>query len=198
MTPVLLVRHGPTEWNTAGRLQGRADTPLSDDGRALVRRWRLPSGFDDALWRTSPLERARETARLLAGRDVPIDPRLIEMHWGEFEGRTLAELRAADPDGMARREAQAADFRAPGGESPREVGLRLASLFAEIASSGRPHVLVAHRGVQRAAMILAAGWDMRAKAPFDVDGHRALRLTLTAEGEARIEEALSLVIGSGA
>ena len=70
MTPLVIIRHGPTDWNCAGRIQGRSDVPLSDQGRAAVRRWRLPpeltaGAASDWDWLTSPLNRARETADLL-------------------------------------------------------------------------------------------------------------------------------------
>ena len=68
MTRLALIRHGPTRYNEAGRMQGRIDEPLSAAGRAAVGGWRLPSGIDPELtgadWVSSPLIRARETARL--------------------------------------------------------------------------------------------------------------------------------------
>ena len=68
MTPVLLVRHGPSEWNESGHIQGRADPGLSARGRALVATWRLPAAWAQARLVSSPLCRARETATILAGR----------------------------------------------------------------------------------------------------------------------------------
>ena len=118
MTPLLLIRHGATAWNASGRLQGRADIGLSAAGRATVEGWRLPAAFAQARWLASPLRRARETAALLTDRPVKLEPRLIEMDWGAWEGLRAAEL---DADELAAREALGLDFRPPGGESPREV-----------------------------------------------------------------------------
>jgi probable phosphoglycerate mutase len=157
---ILLIRHGRTDWNEQGRLQGRADIPLSPCGRAQVIRWQLPGGWADARWLSSPLRRATETAALLTSRPVEIEPRLVEMDWGAWEGRTLAELRAEAPEAMAANEARGLDFRPPGGESPREVRDRLESLMADLTG----HVIcVTHKGVIRAALSLATSWDMRSK-----------------------------------
>ena len=57
MTPLVLLRHGPTAWTREHRLQGRADLPLDEAGRATVRGWRLPPDLRDLLWFTSPLAR---------------------------------------------------------------------------------------------------------------------------------------------
>jgi broad specificity phosphatase PhoE len=166
MTPVLLVRHGPSEWNESGRIQGRADPGLSARGRALVATWRLPAAWARARLLSSPLRRARETAIILTGRAPTIDHRLIEMDWGCFQGWRLAELRAQAPGAMAASEARGLDFRPPGGESPREVCSRLHALLAELATDPAPVVAVCHKGVIRAALVLATGWDMQSKPPL--------------------------------
>jgi broad specificity phosphatase PhoE len=171
---ILLLRHGRTAWNEQGRMQGRADLALSPAGRAEVAGWQLPDGWAGARWLSSPLRRARETAALLTDRPVAIEPRLIEMDWGSWEGRTLAELRAAAPATMAANEARGLDFRPESGESPREVRARLASLLADLADA--PAVCVTHKGVIRAAVSLATGWDMRCKPPLRVADDTALVL----------------------
>lgn len=163
MTSVLLVRHGPTAWNAEKRIQGRRDCPLSAAGRVRVRAWRLPEGFDGALWVSSPLARAQETARLLGAAAPRSEPRLAEMHWGAWEGLTLEEIRRSEgAEALARNEARGLDFRPRGGESPREVMARLGAWFAENAAVSRPIVAVTHKGVVRAALALATGWDMHA------------------------------------
>ncbi len=178
MTEVLLIRHAPTLWNEAGRLQGRADPSLSDAGRASLQRWRLPPAFRDAPRFTSPLERARQTAAHFGGGEV--EARLIEMDWGAWEGRRLVDLRAADPAGMAILEAKGRDLRPPGGECPREVMARLAALLADLAATRA--VLVAHKGTLRAAMALATGWTMTTKPPLRLGPTDALRLRLDRTG----------------
>lgn len=167
MTSLALLRHGPTLWSEEHRLQGRADLALSDAGRRRVERWRLPALCLDRRWVASPLRRCRETGEILAathGRPVPaIEPRLIEMSHGDWEGRRLEELRAAFGDAMTAREAQGLDYRSDGGESPRELQARLRPWLRDCADGGAPLLAIAHKGVLRALYALATGWDMTAK-----------------------------------
>ena len=170
---IVLIRHGRTVWNQQGRMQGRSDIPLSAAGRDEVRGWQLPAAWARAKWRSSPLRRATETAALLTTQPVTIEPRLIEMNWGAWEGRTLAELRAEAP-AMAANEARGLDFRPEGGESPREVRARFASLVADLSGDV---VCVTHKGVIRAALSLATGWDMTTRPPLRLGDDAALILT---------------------
>ncbi len=173
-TPLVLIRHGATQWNLDRRMQGRADPPLAPAGRAAVSAWRLPLDMTDAgadtatgdwIWLTSPLARARETAALLRAAPVPVEPALIEMDWGAWEGRRLGELRAEGGTAMAAAEARGLDFQPPGGESPRQVQDRLRPLLERLAATGRPVVAVTHKGVIRALYAQASGWDMTGRAP---------------------------------
>jgi broad specificity phosphatase PhoE len=185
MTPVLLIRHGPTAWNESGRIQGRADVELSTRGRAEVATWRLPAAWAEARVLSSPLCRARETAAILTGRTPTIDQRLIEMDWGRFQGRRLADLRAEAPDAIAANEDHGLDFRPPGGESPREVCARLQTLLAELAADPRPAVAVCHKGVIRAALVLATGWNMQSRPPVRLP--RDVGCALWCDRDSRIE-----------
>jgi len=142
VNPLLVIRHAPTEWNAQSRIQGRADPSLSPAGRAIIANWRLPSGWRDAKCFCSPLARATETARLL-GLDPRLEPRLIEMDWGAWEGRALAELRAELGSEMAENERRGLDFRPPGGESPRDVQQRLRPFLATLAA---PAIAITHSG----------------------------------------------------
>ena len=189
---VCLIRHARTRWNEDGRIQGRTDIPLSAAGRAQVATWRLPAGFGDGACLTSPLSRARETAGLLGFRDPPSDPRLVEMRWGSFEGRTLAELRAEGGEGMRDLEALGVDFQPPGGESPRLVAQRLLICLRELAATGRDHLIVTHKGVLRASLVLAFGWDMRGKPPVRCEPDRALLHDLAPSGALTFVAAVPL------
>ena len=173
-------------------MQGRADLPLSSAGRAQVLRWRLPEAWAETRWLSSPLRRATDTAALLTDGPVDIEPRLIEMDWGAFEGRTLADLRAGMPEAMAANETRGLDFRPPGGESPREVRTRLAALIAELAAEPGDVVCVTHKGVIRAALSLATGWDMRAKPPLRLADDTALVLLGDAASRVRLGGSLPL------
>jgi broad specificity phosphatase PhoE len=95
VTTLLLVRHGETDWNAEGRLQGHTDRPLNDFGRrqAAALADRLAGDGIDAVY-ASDLARARETAEILAerlGLPVVTDPDLRERNWGNWEGLTGSE-----------------------------------------------------------------------------------------------------------
>lgn len=185
MTPLAILRHAPTPWNETGRLQGRADPSLSQRGRAAANHWFLPDEVAGFRWLASPLSRALETAECLSLKPA-VEPDLIEMAWGSWEGRTLADLRAADPVGMAKAEARGLDLAPPGGESPRMVQARLRPLLARLAAEGLPTGAITHKGVLRALMALATGWDMLGEPPvtllpaavhlFELDAGGAPRL----------------------
>ena len=160
---LLLLRHGPTDWNTEGRIQGRSDVPLSEEGIAEVERWRPPPAFADATWYASPLQRARQTAALLGHPEAQIAAALIEADWGDWEGEKLAALRARLGPAMTRNEARGLDFRPPGGESPRDLQERLLPFMSALAAKNESAVAVAHKGVLRAVYALARDWDMTGK-----------------------------------
>ncbi len=186
-TELILIRHGPTEWGPGRRLQGRADIPLSAPGREAVRHWRLPAEVDTYTWLSSPLVRATETARLLGGSPA-VDDRLIEADWGEWEGRTLDDLRREMPDELAANEAHGIDFRPPGGESPRQVQDRVMSLLAELAARGTPTVAITHKGVIRAVYALAVGWHMTSKPPDRLQDEAMHRFLLAPDGAPAVDQ----------
>ncbi|NKB55691.1 MAG: histidine phosphatase family protein [Alphaproteobacteria bacterium] len=182
MTLLALIRHGPTEWNETGVVQGRSDIPLSDSGRALVATWQQPEEIADFEWVSSPLKRAVETAKILSGRAAAIDDRLVEMDWSEWEGMRLPDLRAQLGNLMKAWEAKGLDFRAPGGESPRDVQDRLRPFLAERAAASRATAVVCHKGVIRALYALAVSWDMTDKAPDKLHDDCTHLFELAADG----------------
>ncbi len=198
MTRLAMIRHAPTDWNEAGRIQGRHDTMLSEDGRAMVAGWQVPAPLDTWRWITSPLSRTRTTAALLDHSDCPVDARLAEMDWGAWVGSTLDDLRSRHGDAMADNEAAGLDFRPDDGESPRELQFRLAAFLRDTAHAGEPTVAVTHRGVMRAALGLATGWDFTSPQPLKLERDAVLMLTLSADGTPELEDPtlLSLVPSS--
>lgn len=191
MATLTLLRHGPTEWTAARRLQGRTDVPLSDAGRRAVAGWRLPEAMLGAQWVSSPLLRCRETVEMLrrnhpAAPSPRIESRLAEMSFGEWEGWTLQELRATHGAAMKDWEAMGLDFRVPGGESPRDVQMRLSPWLKEIAAGGRATLAITHKGVIRALYALASGWAMLGKPPTKLR-YDALQGFLVDEAGIRIE-----------
>ncbi len=145
---VALVRHGETDWNLEGRLQGSSDIPLNDEGRRQARDAgiTLSAGSWDVLV-SSPLVRAAETADIIGHvvgltRSADHDD-LVERRFGHAEGLTGYEAWAYWPDG-----------RYPGGESRADLaerGRRRLDLLAE-DHRGRSVIAVAHGGVIRAIL----------------------------------------------
>ncbi|HEU4550708.1 MAG TPA: histidine phosphatase family protein, partial [Rhizomicrobium sp.] len=87
-----LLRHGPTEWNAQGRIQGHTDIPLSNAGREKLAALRLPDTLLGSRVFSSPLLRARQTAQALDLADPLLDARLMEQNWGQWEGLTRAQI----------------------------------------------------------------------------------------------------------
>jgi len=196
MVRFAVVRHAPTEWNAIGRVQGRTDIPLSEAGRELAAGWSLPADLAEFRAIASPLARTMETALLLLGRAAVTDERLVEMDWAVWEGRELPDLRAELGDLMVAWEAEGLDFRAPGGESPRDVQGRLTPLLAEVARAARPTLAVTHKGVFRALYALATGWDMTDKPTEKLRDDCVHVFTLSAEGAPAVDR-LNLPLGKG-
>lgn len=160
LSRLILLRHGRTEWNAAGRLQGRKDSPLDDRGRAQAKALgRLLENVPLAAVRCSDLGRSTRTAHLLADAnatppEVLKTPLLAEMGLGLLEG----ELK----DAQSSEEASACyvdlcndevNYRVPrGGESLRDVYARVKLFFEQfevaLAQNGN-HVIVAHRNVNK-------------------------------------------------
>lgn len=152
---LLLVRHGRTELNAAGLLQGRVDPPLDAHGRAQAAALAaLPVLRDAARVVCSPLLRARETAAAL-GPAVTVDGRWVELDYGEWDGRPFAEVTAEE---WARWRADPA-WSPPGGESLASVGARVRPALAELATEAAETdvVVVTHVSPIKAALAWALG-----------------------------------------
>lgn len=161
MPVIALLRHFPTDWNGEARLQGRADRPLTPEGRARLASLRLPAAWNRAEIVASPLSRARETAEALSGgRAVRIDPALVEQDWGAWEGRRSADLLAEPDSGFVPTHRLGWHDRPPGGETRAEVWERVRPALAAL---DRPAVVVTHKGVMRVILRLAG-------APLDAEG----------------------------
>jgi len=160
----VVVRHGETRWNVAGRIQGHADSPLTDTGLAQAEAiaHRLARERFDRLV-ASDLGRARRTAEAIArltGHAVESDPRLRERHFGEGEGLTYEEIDARFPDAFSRTRETDPDYVVPGGESRRQFFERVRGAFEDIASASteRRVAVVCHGGVLAALYRHVNGW----------------------------------------
>lgn len=170
MTVLLaLLRHGETAWSRDKRVQGHTDVRLSDDGRALLAQRRLPRVFAGFRVVSSPLVRCTETAAQLGLDEMAVEPRLVEMGWGEWEGLRLPDLRAELGESMTINEARGFDFMPPRGESPRQVLARIRPWLAQVAAGGQATLALTHRGVIRVIFATATGWDMLGRPPARLD-----------------------------
>ena len=158
------MRHAETAWSRDRKHTGRTDVPLTDDGRRHAEALRgVLAGRTFALVLSSPLSRAWETAQL-AGLGERAQPRdeLLEWDYGDYEGRTTKEIRAARPDWYLWRDGS------PGGESPADVSARCDRLLPELLAADGDVALVGHGHILRA---LAARWMEQ---PVDLGGRLAL------------------------
>ena len=198
MIDVVMIRHAVTAWNEAGRIQGQTDIPLAETGRRALAGRRLPARFASYRVHSSPLVRAVETATLLGLATPVLDRRLMEMHWGAWEGETRASVAAADPQAAARGEARGPDFRPPGGESPREVQARVVEWARSAAQWRSGVVAITHKGVIKATLGLACGWDLTGKDPVRLDWSCAHRFRFAPRtGEFVLEESNVRLDGDG-
>lgn len=148
MTRLLLVRHGETDWNADGRLQGQTDRPLSDFGRKQARRLAdelAAEGFE-AIY-SSDLARARETAEIIGARlglPVALDSDLREKDWGTWEGLTAVERDRVE-------------FAGESTEAHQERILRALRRISESHPDGTSILVVTHGGSMRRAQTAALG-----------------------------------------
>ena len=171
------IRHGETDWNREGRLQGQRDIPINANGHTQARRCGevlralLARGAVDAAqldFVSSPLGRARETMQLvraalgLARMTYQVDARLAEISFGAWEGFTTAELQAQAPEAVAAREHDKWNFTPPQAESYSTMSLRVRDWYRSLS---RDTVAVAHGGTFR-GLIVQLGIASAAEAPF--------------------------------
>jgi probable phosphoglycerate mutase len=164
---LFLVRHGETDWNREGRLQGGQDIPLNALGRmqaeeAGSRLRALTPDFARLDYVSSPMERARDTMTILRRElglppdDFRIDERLRELTFGAWEGFTWREIRKSERELAQARERDKWGFVPPGGESYRMLAERVRPVLEALAPDT---VLVSHGGVARAVLALIGAVD---------------------------------------
>ncbi|WP_299667170.1 histidine phosphatase family protein [uncultured Ruegeria sp.] len=175
MSRLALLRHGHTDWNRAGRIQGRSDIPLDAEARAELGGNRLPSPWDTASIWSSPLSRAAETAQLVSGQAPKTSDALTEMNWGEWEGKRGVDLIAIPDSGYRHIEEWGWDYRPPKGESPADIWARLAPWLTNLKGD---NLAVCHIGIMRVILAKAWGWNFAGPAPFKIKRNRLFILEL--------------------
>jgi probable phosphoglycerate mutase len=161
---LIFIRHGETDWNREGRLQGQYDVPLNAKGRDQARSaGHLLQQFGVASYAffASPLQRARETMlRVRAACNLrpfeafAVDDRLKELAFGRWEGLTWPEIRVRDPLAVQQRRLDAWHFVPPQGESYAMLRKRVAPWLAALTGSA---VVVAHGGIARVLLVELGG-----------------------------------------
>ena len=172
---IYYIRHGETEWNADGRLQGTRDIPLNalgrqqaaDAGSILADLFARDGRSEQSLaFVASPLGRARSTMELVRGAlklppdEYTVDYRLREIGYGDWEGSTLKQMQASDPEVFAKRQADKWTVPPPGGESYAAVQIRMRDWYDSLLVDT---VAVAHGGTARALMV-ALGIETSASA----------------------------------
>ncbi len=180
---IYFVRHGETDWNLEGRLQGQKDIPLNDLGRVQAeeagrRLVQLAPHYEDLAYVASPMTRTRETMEILRGtiglhpETYRLDERLVELTFGAWEGLTWKEVRRAEPQAAAMRERDKWNYAPPGGgESYAMLVDRVRPILDDLT---RDSVVVAHGGVARAFLAIACGVSPRQAASMDIWQGRVL------------------------
>ncbi|MCP5071847.1 MAG: histidine phosphatase family protein [Rhodobacteraceae bacterium] len=190
MTKLALLRHGHTDWNRQGRIQGRTDIPLDADAEAALAVLSLPSQWQNAGLCSSPLQRAVQTAELVAGRAPVCVPELTEMNWGEWEGKKGVDLKADRQSGFRDLEFWGWNYRPPEGESPAEVRNRLLPWLQTLTEDT---VAVCHIGIMRVLLAMAHGWNFDGPAPFRIKRNRLFVIELSGDDMTPLAEPQRLI-----
>ncbi len=169
MPTIYHIRHGETDWNVDGRLQGWRDLPMNARGlqqaahaahilrELFSREGKSPEDF---AYVSSPLTRATATMRILRAElklpveDFGCDDRLREIGYGTWEGQTLREMAEREPVVFAKRSANKWETAPPDGESYAHLAARVRAWYATLTGDT---VVTAHGGTTRVLMVITGG-----------------------------------------
>lgn len=159
---VFLLRHGCIEDDGVKRYIGQADRPLNRRGREQAERWRMElTGIPFRRILASDLSRSRDTAEMIASSGTTVVesiPDLGEINLGEWDGRSMAEIRRRFPMEFEQRGRRLATFRPPGGESFEDLSRRVVPVFKRIVKETEgPVLIVGHAGVNRVILSRVLG-----------------------------------------
>lgn len=176
MLEILLIRHGRTEWNTRALVMGRRPVPLDGVGRAQAEglsRFLIDAGLRAIV--SSPVERAVQTARIIAEKQgeisVELDERLSEIDYGDWVGLSFADLAEKYAEGWHGYKHAPLDAVLPGGEAVKDVVERIADAVDDVRSrfdDGRV-ALVSHADPIKIALAHLLGFDVNGIARFSID-----------------------------
>jgi probable phosphoglycerate mutase len=163
---LFILRHGETEWNVEGRLQGSLDSALTDRGQAQAKAQRRileRVSLDGAMCWCSPQGRALETARLALtplGLAIQQDVRLVEIGVGAWTGLRRDDIRLTAPFDEFEMAGFSLYERAPGGEGFQALRRRCAAFLDDIARRGAPAVVVTHGITSRILRLILLDMDI--------------------------------------
>ncbi|HAL38547.1 MAG TPA: histidine phosphatase family protein [Polaromonas sp.] len=187
-TRIIAIRHGETTWNVDTRIQGQLDIPLNDTGRRQAERMALALADDPitAIY-ASDLTRAWETAHYLGrelGVEVTREEGLRERGFGDFEGKTFAEIEALLPEQSLRWRKRDPEFAPAGGESLLALRSRVVEAAERLAAQhpGELIALVGHGGVMDVLYRAATRLDIQAPRTWALGNTAINRLLWTPEG----------------
>lgn len=179
---LLMIRHGESETRYRGRYIGKTDAALSDEGqRQAAALAAALSSLKDVSFFTSPLIRARQTAKLALGMDatIEIDNDLREIDFGLWEGLSFGEISAAYPSEVGRWAELGDDFIFPEGESTSDFRRRIAKAADRIMNNPAGTVAVfSHGGVIRFLICHFLGLRTRDHLSFDISPASISEMTL--------------------
>jgi broad specificity phosphatase PhoE len=166
MTRIILVRHGQTQWNLVEHFRGQADVPLNDTGlaqadavsRRVSRQWSPTAVY------ASPLSCAVRTAEAIAqplGLPVRVHPGLLDIHFGEWQGLTVPEVRARWPELCDSWHSRPDTVHVPGGETLADVRARGLTAVRElcVAHGKQTIVMVGHNVINRVILLGVLGLE---------------------------------------
>lgn len=183
---LLLIRHGETDWNNDGRIQGHTDTPLNARGIAQAEKLatRIAAEGPEVIY-SSPLSRASMTAKIIASRCnlVPIfDDRLKEKGLGEMEGMTGADFKQRFPELYERWHTSHEHVPLPGEETPLDLQRRVQTFLDELRAKhpGSTRVaVVSHGGTIGMLIGTVIGLDVKKRFPFWFDNASVSHIDFT-------------------
>ena len=188
MTRLCVVRHGETAWNAEHRVQGQLDVPLNAIGQAQAQAAAKVLSLEkfDAIY-SSDLSRARQTAQPTANLlslNILLEKDLRERHYGIFERRTYAEVKARYPEDYARFEARELDYAFQTGESLKDFSARSIAVISRIAKAheGQSILVFTHGGVLDKLYRFVTGLPLSAHREFGIPNAGLNRIELTASG----------------
>jgi probable phosphoglycerate mutase len=183
---VYVIRHGQTDWNAEGRLQGQRDIPINATGRAQATRngealGELVGSADEFDFVASPLSRTRETMerlRTAMGLDplgYRTDERLKELSFGDWEGFTTAEIKKTEPERLRERSKQKWSFIPPGAdaESYEILSWRIGAWLASLKG---PTIAVSHGGVVRSLFRIVGNVEEEEASTMPIHQDRIVRI----------------------